>query len=195
MSSPANPLPESRVLIEGAFALVTRFLEGLGFTIRICPGVNGFLSDIAIVDGELHVARRDDDLAGELLHEAGHLAVLPEQFRSQASGDLSGVIQLMSDWLDAHAPTLHPDDARVRAILQAGETETVAWSYAAANELGIDTRIPFYRGFDGEGLDLHAQVASGCYFGVHGLAAAGMSDIPRRWSTTPFPKMKRWLQN
>jgi hypothetical protein len=60
--------------------------------------------------------------------------------------------------------------------------------------LGIDTRIPFYRGFDGQGLDLHDQVASGYYFGVHGLAGGGMTDLPQPRVSSPFPRMKRWLQ-
>lgn len=111
------------------------------------PGVIGFLRDVAIVDGDLHVARDDDNLAGELRHEEGHLAVLLGQFRSQAGGDLSGVGRVMSDWLDIHGPTLRPDDAKIRAILQCGRTEAVAWSYAAAKALGIDIRIPCYRGY------------------------------------------------
>ncbi|WP_454884267.1 hypothetical protein [Sphingomonas oryzagri] len=140
------------------------------------------------------VAQPDDDLACELLHEAGHLAVLPSMFRNEASGDLHDVSQLMSDWIDGHLAAVHPDDPRIRAILQSGECEAVAWSYAAALAIGIDTRIPFYRGFDDEGLALHDQVASGYYFGVHGLAAGGMTDLPRPHLTSPFPRMKRWLQ-
>lgn len=194
MTSTGDLERDPEIAIDGAFARVREFLEALGFTIRVKPGISGFLRDVAIVAGELHVDRNDDDLAGELLHEAGHLAVLPGPFRNEADGDLAGVCENMSAWLDANLAEIYPDDPKVRAILQSGETEAVAWSYAAAVALGLDTRIPFYRGFDGAGLDLHDQVASGYYFGVHGLAAGGMSEIPRRWSTTPFPKMKRWLQ-
>lgn len=78
--------------------------------------------------------------------------------------------------------------------MQCGESEAVAWSYAAAAAIGIDTRVPFYRGFEGTGLDLHDQIAAGYHFGIHGLAAVGMTQLPRRHHGTPFPRMKRWLQ-
>ncbi|MBO9579524.1 MAG: hypothetical protein J7498_01375 [Sphingobium sp.] len=78
---------------------------------------------------------------------------------------------------------------------QSGECEAVAWSYAAAAATEIDTHVPFYRGFDGGGLALHDIVATGHYFGVHGLVAGGMTDQPRRpRSQALFPQMRRWLQ-
>ena len=184
----------SEIPFEGAFARTVAFLEELGFVIRHDPAADGFLEGVEISNGELLVESCADDMAGELLHEAGHLAVIPSLFRGQVSGDLGGVGEIMSDWIDAHGLALGPDHPLVRAILQAGECEAVAWSYAAASAIGIDTRIPFYRGFEGEGLALHDQVASGYYFGVHGLAAGGMTDLPRPRSLTPFPQMKRWLQ-
>lgn len=173
---------DPEIHIDGAFAKSATFLAGLGFRIRHDPHAEGFLTGVAIDKGALVVARPDDDLACELLHEAGHLAVLPSMFRNEASGDLHDVSQLMSDWIDGHLAAVHPDDPRIRAILQSGECEAVAWSYAAA------------LGFDDEGLALHDQVASGYYFGVHGLAAGGMTDLPRPYLTLPFPRMKRWLQ-
>jgi hypothetical protein len=179
---------------EGVFARAAAFLGSLGFTIRVAPCTGGFLDEVEIAGGDLLVLRDTDDLAGELLHEAGHLAVLPERFRSKAAGDLDGIFRAMSDWFDVEVPLLGPDHPQVRAALQCGECEAVAWSYAAAVAIGIDTRIPFARGFDGEGLTLHDQVASGRYFGVHGLAAGGMTDLPHWSSATPFPMMKRWLQ-
>jgi hypothetical protein len=184
----------SRIPIEGAFAKAVAFLEGLGLRTRFDSDARGFLSGVGIRRGELVVVQPNDDLACELLHEAGHLAVLPGMFRDEASGDLDDVNKAMSDWTDQHLAAIHPDDPRMRAILQSGECEAVAWSYAAALAIGIDTRIPFYRGFDDEGLSLHDQVASGYYFGVHGLVAGGMTDLPRPHSTTPYPRMKRWLQ-
>ncbi len=179
---------------DGAFARVFAFLEGLGLVVQQDAKVDGFLAGVEIADGVLRVESAADDIAGELLHEAGHLAIIPGQFRSIASGDLSGVSETMGQWIDANISEVGPDDPTVRAILQCGECEAVAWSYAAAAAVGIDTRIPFFRGFEGDGLALHDQVASGYYFGVHGLAAAGMTDLPRPHSAIPFPTMRRWLQ-
>ena len=184
----------SKISISGAFAKSATFLQGLGFTVRQDSRASGFLAGVEINNGQLIVERFDDDIAGELLHEAGHLAVLPSPFRNRASGDLGDVIQRMSDWIDQNRATVSPDDPLIRAILQSGECEAVAWSYAAATAIGIDTRIPFIRGFDGEGPALHDQVASGYYFGVHGLAAGGMTDLPRARAVSPYPRMKRWLQ-
>lgn len=182
------------IALDGAFARTLAFLDDLGFVVRLDAEADGFLAGVEIADGELRVASYADDIAGELLHEAGHLAVMPTQFRGLASGDLTEVVETMGRWIETHAAEVGPDDLVIRAILQCGECEAVAWSYAAAVAIGIDTRIPFFRGFEGDGLALHDQVASGYYFGVHGLAAAGMTDLPRPRSTTPFPDMKRWLQ-
>lgn len=178
----------------GAFDRTAAFLTALGLVVRHDEAADGFLEGVEIVDGELRVERFDDEFAGELLHDAGHLAVLPGRFREQGNGDLRDVSKIMSDWVDRHGALLDPDDPTVRAILQAGECEAVAWSYAAALAIDIDTRIPFFRGFEGEGLALHDQVATGYYFGVHGRAAAGMTDLPRSRGTSRFPAMKRWLQ-
>jgi hypothetical protein len=190
----AIDLEMTPIELDGAFARTVEFLEALGFVIRIDAAADGFLAGVEVSRGEFRVQSCADDIAGELLHEAGHLAVIPGLFRGQGCGDLSGVSEIMSEWIDSHIAEVGPDDPMIRAILQCGECEAVAWSYAAAVSIGIDTRIPFFRGFEGDGLTLHDQVASGYYFGVHGLAAAGMTDLPRPHSTTPFPKMKRWLQ-
>jgi hypothetical protein len=190
----ANDLKSPPIRFDGAFARTVAFPESQGLVVRVDAAIDGFLAGVAISDGALLVESCADDIAGELLHEAGHLAVLPSLFRIRASGDLSGISEFMSDWIDTHIAEVGPDHPTIRAILQCGECEAVAWSYAAAVEIGIDTRPPFFRGFEGDGLALHDQVASGYYFGVHALAAAGMTELPRPRSATPFPKMKRWLQ-
>lgn len=185
---------KDQIRLEGAFEKSARFLESLGLTVRQGPAAGGFLSGIAIEYGELVVESAADEIASPLLHEAGHLAVLPGMFRAKACGDLAGVIEQMGAWLDEHMGRLDLDDPSIRAILQCGECEATAWSFAAAHAAGLDTRIPFIRGFEGDGLMLHDQIAAGCYFGVHGLAAGGMTDLPRPRSAVPFPLMKRWLQ-
>jgi hypothetical protein len=182
------------IAIDGAFARACEFLTALGFAVREEPQVSGFLEGVAIRNGDLVVRAAEDEIAGELLHEAGHLAVLPTRFRHLASGDLSQVNELMHDWMMREGHLVHPDDPQIRSILQCGECEASAWSYAAALAIGIDTRVPFYRGYEGDGLIVHDQIASGRYFGVHGLAAGGMTELPKPWSAQPFPAMKRWLQ-
>lgn len=184
-----------KINFTGAFAKSAAFLSQLGIRIDFDPTANGFLEKIAIDGGRLIVATHDDDIAGDLLHEAGHLAVIPTIFRDKATGDLSGLGQLFDDWFDTHPNALGcEEDPIARGILQSGECEAVAWSYAAAHAIGIDTRIPFSRGFSGVGLALHDVIALSYYFGVHGLAACGMTDLPRPRANTPFPEMKRWLQ-
>jgi hypothetical protein len=71
-------------------------------------------------------------------------------------------------------------------------------SFAAAAAFDADTRIPFVRGFDGVGFDLHSQIASGYRPGIHGLAAAALiqqwspdtrgNDPTRRQLTTTHHK-------
>ncbi|MBA4762251.1 hypothetical protein [Sphingomonas sp.] len=73
----------------------------------------------------------------------------------------------------------------------------VAWSYAAAVQLGIDPGVVFDEGGShGRGPSLAQYYAMGLYIGRPELAAAGMARDPR---TAPegapvYPAMVRWLR-
>jgi hypothetical protein len=173
------------------FQKAAAFLEKIGLKVSIVNGVTGFLPGIFIKEGEILVSAEDDDLAGDMLHEGGHLAVTPSIFRDKITGDIESVGSIYDQIL---AEDRDHDDALIRAILQSGEGEAIAWSFAAARAAGVDTRLPFWHFAGNDGEEVHSMLAAGCHCGIHGLAAAGMTEIPRLRRQHAFPEMKRWLQ-
>lgn len=135
-----------------------------------------FLPGIEVVDGSLVVDVAKLKYPGDLLHEAGHLAVSPVEERSQ----LSGKVELRD------------------AAPQLVELEAMLWSYAACVHLGIDPRIVFHAdGYHGQSESLLRNFELGVYLGVQGLEASGMAlspDEAARDGGLPFPAMRRWLR-
>src|SRR5471032_920746 len=81
--------------------------------VKVCAGLNaigietvfvkeatGFLQNIRIVNGTLHVSPACD--ASDVLHEAGHLAIIPRRYRAQANDDLDVLTKFMLDDLDRY---------------------------------------------------------------------------------------------
>jgi hypothetical protein len=107
---------------------------------------------------------------GDILHEAGHLAV--------------------TDVAERHAPRLSPSGG--------DEMTSIAWSYAALRHLELDPAVVFHDdGYKGEGSSIIENFTAGCYFGVPLLQFYGMAIEPRRAAETgakPYPHMLRWLR-
>lgn len=179
------------------FQRASSFLQSIGIAVVVDPEAarGGFLPGLRVCGAAIIVTAADDDLAGDMMHEAGHIAVTPSLFRDQLDGNTEDIHPAMFAWLDAHPDAFgDPEDPIARAIMQSSESEAIAWSYAAALAANIDTRLPFLKGFGGDGLDIHHQVRHGQHLGIHGLAHGGMTDLPRPRNAMPFPKMKRWMQ-
>jgi hypothetical protein len=133
-----------------AARLVT-FLQEIGLTVRAgtVPEAS-FVPGVAIDGGTLVVDQKRLLYPGDLLHEAGHLAVLPPDARHAIHGDVG-------------------NDAGL-------ELGAIAWSYAAAVHLGIDPAIVFHEGgYRGASLSLLENFASGRYIGVPILHWAGLT--------------------
>jgi hypothetical protein len=107
---------------------------------------------------------------GDILHEAGHLAV--------------------TDPLKRDAPQLLPTPA--------DEMTSIAWSYAALRHLALDPAIVFHdAGYKGGASSLIENFTAGHYFGVPLLQLYGMALEPKRAATIgvdPYPHMLRWLR-
>ena len=110
---------------------------------------------------------------GDILHEAGHLALTPPEER--------------------HALRLTPTGGQ--------EMATMAWSYAATVHLGLDPSLVFYpASYDhfGDGLaEYFTNGNKGMYIGVPLLQALRMSVEPKNAAARqvpPFPHMLRWLR-
>jgi hypothetical protein len=170
-----------------------QFLAGIGLDVQGRPGAQGFIDKVLIVDGGLRV----DPFAtpSNLLHEAGHVAIVPERFRALMSGDLSHGMKLMWDEIDQL--NLDPDGPLHRAALQCSESEATAWAWAAGKAIGLpDEVIILDPEYQGDGANMRFSLASNCYLGINGLSHAGFCSVranPYR-NLPVYPSLAFWLQ-
>lgn len=157
---------------------IAKFLNEIG--IGILPAeISGetFLPGISVKDGKLLFDEEKLSYPGDLLHEAGHLAVTPAHLR----GGLNDEISL---------PDFQP------GVL---ETEAIIWSYAACIYLELDPRIVFHpAGYQGKSEALLSNFALGIFIGVNQLEDAGMTFSERNAAdcgVESFPKMIKWLKD
>jgi hypothetical protein len=110
---------------------------------------------------------------GDLLHEAGHLAVTPASERPLLSGTV-------------------PEDG-------GAEMAAIAWSWAACVRLSLPASVLFHdAGYKGNARSLREGFAAGRYVGVPLLQWMGLTNDP----AAPFdaegpqyPAMIRWLRS
>lgn len=149
-----------------------RFLRTIGLEIHTRPlAGQTLLPGIKIERGTLVVDEARLAFPGDLLHEAGHLAVCKPERRKTMSGDALGS--------------------------GGEEMAAIAWSYAAALHLGIDPSIVFHeQGYRGWSQSILENFAVGRYFGVPMLAWLGLALDPQRpagGETPAYPHMIKWL--
>ena len=148
------------------------FINGIGLRVRrdevppqtFLPGI--YIDRCALIVDEARLR-----FAGDLLHEAAHLAVVPPRQRAAMRGDAG------SD--------------------PAEEMMAIAWSYAAAVHIGLDPAIVFHDEYKGGGAAIMAAFLAGPGFGVPmlqwvGLAFRSPPDAPPYGPS--FPHMRRWLR-
>lgn len=153
------------------------FLRQIGIDVRVTdlPG-DTFLPGLALQEGRLLCDTARLQYPGDLLHEAGHVAVTPPALRSKLSGAVD-------------VPELNMAEL---------EVAVVPWSYAAALRLAIDPAVVFHPGgYMGKSRGLLQTFALGVYPGLPMLEKAGMAYGPRQAAmlgVDPFPHMVRWLR-
>jgi hypothetical protein len=157
---------------------ITRFIESIGITVRFVTGVQDtFLPGLRIEKGGILIDKEQPFYPGDLLHEAGHLAVIPTAERSGLSNE--------------HIAT--------REQYAAEEMMSIAWSYAACCHLGLDARVVFHdKGYKNGGSAIAEDFSNGRYFGVPMLQWVGLTNDPSGKNLPPdavlYPKMIRWLR-
>jgi hypothetical protein len=155
-------------LMEG----IIRFLLDIGFQIRNAELTQQtFLPGIAVDQGTLLIDESKLLYPGDLLHEAGHLAVIPAERRSRAQGDVSK-----------------------RA---SEEMMAIAWSYAALVYLGLEPDVVFHDGgYKGWSRALIENFTNGRYIGVPMLQWIGLTADERsakQRGIRPYPEMIKWV--
>jgi hypothetical protein len=160
-------------LSESVFSTIAAFLVEIGLPVEIgeiAPPT--FLPGIHAESGILRVDPAKLDWPGDLLHEAGHLALLSGEQRKQVSGNVG-------------------DNG-------GAELGAIAWSYAAAVHLHLDPCVVFHEhGYHGGSQSILENFAEGRYIGVPMLQWLGLSLDARSalpLGVKPYPHMLRWLR-
>jgi hypothetical protein len=152
-------------------ARMAAFVEGIGIAVRAAELAQAtFLPGLDIRFGTLLVDEARLAYPGDMLHEAGHIAVAsPEERRRERL-----------------KPTL------------GDEITTIAWSYAAALHLRIDPALVFHpAGYRGASSAFLTNFAAGRFVGTPLLQTYDMTVEPKRnlpEGVKPFPHMLRWVR-
>lgn len=124
-----------------------------------------FLPGVAVIDGRLCVDLERLKYPGDILHEAGHLALLTETARNESDGDFK--------------------DA------EGYEVGALAWSYAASVCIGLPLEVLFHNGgYKGDSEWLVETFANGCYIGLPILEWKGLASSSGHHA---YPSMHSWL--
>ena len=154
-------------------AKIIAFLRDIGLEVQagelegetVLPGIN-------VAGGVLIFDPAKLKFPGDLLHEAGHLAVKSPAERRRVSSRMSG------------------DPAE--------EMMAIAWSYAASVHLQLSPEVVFHaEGYRDGSQSLIENFRAGRYLAVPMLQWLGMTCDERRAKeagTAPYPNMIQWLR-
>lgn len=189
------------------FNRIRDFLASIGITVLMQPlPKKGFFSRTYISNTTIFVSENSDISLGEVLHEAGHIATMPSQFRHLIDGDIEApeILEAIKQYLDEHFHdqlSCGLEDPTCRAIFQIDDPAATAWSYAAALECGVPTEILFcdHESFGGlkQSREIHHMLSLNAYIGINSLAASGMTcqrTAAKFLGKKPFPHMEKWMQ-
>ena len=151
---------------------IVAFLREIGVEVRVAEiNEETILPGISVDHGTILVDEFRLTYPGDLLHEAGHVAVTPAERRKRLDGDVG---KKASE-----------------------EMMAIAWSYAAAVHLGLDLRILFHAGgYKGWSEALIENFTQGRYFGVPMLQWIGLTADEKRakeMSLAAYPAMIKWV--
>jgi hypothetical protein len=158
----------------GLVERITEFLNGIGVPCRAgtLPDTT-FMPGITIDHGTIVFDPSRLLFPGDLLHEAGHLAVMPPERRCKAhhSAGKSAAEEMMA----------------------------IAWSYAASVHLQLDPAVVFHDGgYRDGGASLIDNFTHGRYIGVPTLQWLGMTVDAKRAKeegVAPYPAMQKWVND
>lgn len=151
---------------------IINFLNQIGIrTEKATLSEKTFLPGILIKDGQLFFDESAMLSPGDLLHEAGHLAVIPPGKRSQANDNVT----------DSYGD----------------EMMAIGWSYAAALHLKIDPAVVFHPdGYRGGADSFLENFREGRFVGVPMLQWIGLTYDTKNAETAgvpPYPHMVKWV--
>lgn len=165
LAQPAESAANRQDVLDRIFAFLREI--GLRVELGIVPST-AFLPGIQMVREGLRVDPEALLYPGDLLHEAGHLAVMTPERRAE-------------EFPNSNEP--------------AEEMGAMAWSYAAAVHVGVPPEVVFHEnGYRGHGRILLQGFEAGNRIGLPFLWWIGLTtpDLPGEPSI--YPRMLRWLR-
>lgn len=170
------------------------FLREIGFEVEVVSGAAGHVQGVRIQGGVLFVDPAAH--ASTLLHEAGHLAVLPGRFRPRAEGNITRIQRIICNEVDFS----NPDEGEARIALQCGDAEATAWAWAAGRAIGLEPhRIIQDHEYGNTGDEVRFGLQLNAHLGINGLAATKLcvvrdGPLAVAMGLPAYPRLARWLQ-
>ena len=133
---------------------IIEFITRIGIPVRPTKLADDtFIPGIKIIKGELLYDDHQILSYGDLIHEAGHIALMSPSERREISGNV----------------------AEFRTPAQDDELAVILWTYAVHKEIDIPIEIIFHEeGYKGDSEWLINQLQSGQYIGLPLLAYLGL---------------------
>ncbi len=156
------------------FSEIVPFIRSIGLEVsEISLNRETFIPGIKIENGELFYDSNILEFPGDLLHEAGHLAVMLPEERRQASGNLE------------------PGKSKKSSL----ELGVICWTYAALVHLNLPLEVVFHpKGYRGNSDWYKQRFLAGDYIGLPLLQWMGLCTGDREEGTPEFPRMIKWLR-
>lgn len=154
---------------------ITTFLEKAGLKLEFKDlDDSTFLPGIHVKNGTLQIDKEKLLYPGDLLHEAGHLALLAPEERAKITGNIE------------------PGENKQKSL----EMGVICWSWAALVHLQLDPKVVFHdNGYRGASNYYIQMFSTGQFIGLPLLQWAELckhqsdtTDLP------PFPHMVKWLR-
>lgn len=148
------------------------FISEIGIPVSFRDiGDDSFLPGFLIENGTIVIERGMLQHPGDILHEAGHIAVVPAADRLRLTEE--AIIK--------------------RRNREAEEVMAIAWSYAACMHLGIDPAYVFHTdGYRGGSDMIIDSCRSNEYMGIFMLESLGMTRM--KGTASGYPHMTKWLR-
>ena len=168
----------SNSIVENSLQKCIEFLHIIG--IPVCYGKlpgGSFLPGLSIENGCIIIDRETLLYPGDILHEAGHIAIVPA----------------------AERECLNANSIEKRKSREAEEMMAIAWSYAACIHLGLDPYFVFHdEGYKGGGSYIADAFKEKNYIGLPMLQWVGLTADEKNapaLHVDPYPHMIKWLRD
>ena len=166
----------NKLNVEKSLEICIGFLHSIGIkTIHRKITANSVLPGLSIEGGCIIIDTDALKFPGDILHEAGHIAVVPAADRE----------------------TLNEAALGKRPDREAEEMMAIAWSYAACMHMNLDPHFVFHDdGYKGGGSYIAENFAAKRYFGLPMLQWKGMAADEKKaaeLNVAAYPSMLKWL--